>query len=289
MRIEKVRLEHKDVLYERLKKIDTALSDYSFANLYLFRDVHNYEVIFDEEIFIRGKTYDGFTYVMPMVEAGRLDLERLKNLMKDVDFFYPIPEEWLGIFNPEEFQHTYKDGDSDYIYTLEKMASYKGRRLHKKRNLLKQFVTLYEHEAYPLIQGRIEEAIAVLEEWQRDMNAPRDETDYYPCLEALKMCEELVLCGIIYYADREPAGFILGEELGRDMFVLNFAKGKKRFKGIYQYMYNNLANLLPKKYRYFNFEEDLDKEALKIAKSSYVPDAMLKKYRVSMKKQKGVV
>ncbi len=42
MRIEKVRLEHKDVLYERLKKIDTALSDYSFANLYLFRDVHNY-------------------------------------------------------------------------------------------------------------------------------------------------------------------------------------------------------------------------------------------------------
>ncbi len=49
-------------------------------------------------------------------------------------------------------------------------------------------------------------------------------------------------------------------------------------------MYNNLANLLPKKYNYFNFEEDLDKEALKIAKSSYVPDAMLKKYRVSIRK-----
>lgn len=288
MRIEKVRLEHKDVLYERLKKIDTALSDYSFANLYLFRDVHNYEVIFDREIFIRGKTYDGFTYIMPTLEAGKVDLERLKSLMKDVDFFYPMLEEWLGIFSPEEFQHTYKDGDSDYIYTLEKMATYKGRRLHKKRNLLKQFVTLYKHEAYPLIQERIEDAIAILEEWQRDMNVPRDETDYYPCLEALKMCEELVLCGIIYYAENEPAGFILGEELGRDMFVLNFAKGKKRFKGIYQYMYNNLANLLPKKYKYFNFEEDLDKEALKIAKSSYVPDAMLKKYRVSMKKQKGV-
>ncbi len=284
MRIEKVRLEHKDVLYERLKKIDTTLSDYSFANLYLFRDVHNYEVIFDGEIFIRGKTYDGFTYVMPTLEPRNLDLERLKNLMKDVDFFYPMPEEWLGIFNPDQFQHTYKDGDSDYIYTLEKMATYKGRRLHKKRNLLKQFVTLYEHEAYPLIQGRIEDAITILEEWQRDMNASRDETDYYPCLEALKIYEELVLCGIIYYADREPAGFILGEELGRDMFVLNFAKGKKRFKGIYQYMYNNLANLLPKKYKYFNFEEDLDKEALKIAKSSYVPDAMLKKYRVSIRK-----
>ena len=284
MRIEKVRLEHKDALYERLKKTGTALSDYNFANLYLFRDVHNYEVIFDEEIFIRGKTYDGFTYVMPTVEAGRFDLEHLKNLMKDVNFFYPIPEEWLGIFNPEEFQHTYKDGDSDYIYTLEKMASYKGRRLHKKRNLLKQFVTLYEHKAYPLIQGRIEDAIAVLEEWQGDMNVPRDETDYYPCLEALKMCDGLVLCGIIYYADREPAGFILGGELGRDMFVLNFAKGKKEFKGVYQYMYNNLANLLPKKYKYCNFEDDLDKEALKIAKSSYAPDAMLKKYRVSINK-----
>jgi len=75
----------------------------------------------------------------------------------------------------------------------------------------------------------------------------------------------------------------LGEELNQEMFVLNFAKAKKRFKGIYQYMYNNIANLLPQRYKYFNFEEDLGKEPLKVAKSSYIPDALLKKFRVALK------
>ncbi|UCB57144.1 MAG: DUF2156 domain-containing protein [Candidatus Omnitrophota bacterium] len=284
MHVEKMSFKHKDALYEKLKKMGATLSDYNFANLYLFRDVHNYEVIFDKELFIKGKTYDDFTYIMPTEDPRKINLTHLKELMKGVDFCYPIAEEWLEAFNIEGFRRSYKDGDSDYIYTLEKMATYKGRRLHKKRNLLKQFVTLYEHAAHPLTEERIEDAVSVLEAWQKDMGIPSGETDYHPCLEALRMREKLVLCGIIYYANKEAAGFILGAELGNEVFVLNFAKGKRKFKGIYQYMYNNLANLLPKKYKYFNFEEDLDKEALKVAKSSYVPDAMLKKYRVTVKK-----
>jgi hypothetical protein len=110
------------------------------------------------------------------------------------------------------------------------------------------------------------------------------DTDYGPCREALDRYEELVLCGGIYYAGGEPAGFVLGEELGEDTFVLHFAKARTKFKGIYQYLFNTFAKILPPKYKYLNLEQDLDQENLRVFKGSYVPDTMLRKARVSVRR-----
>jgi hypothetical protein len=66
---------------------------------------------------------------------------------------------------------------------------------------------------------------------------------------------------------------------------LHFAKGNRKFKGVYQYMFNQFARILPGKYQYMNFEQDLGKLALRIAKSSYHPDQILEKYRLRRKPQ----
>jgi hypothetical protein len=281
---ERLDFSHKDLLYERLKRIDIPISEYSFPNAYLFRDIHRYEVIIDREIFLKGITYDGHTYLMPTVPVAGIDRHYLKDLMRDVDFLFPVPEAWLPFFGKEEFDFLFKKGDMDYLYTVGKMSTYPGRYLHKKRNLLKQFMTGYSHEEMPLTNERTEHAMYILDEWQKETVSDAGETDFFPCREALQRYDELVLCGGIYYADDEPAGFIVGEELNAETFVLHFAKARKKFKGIYQYMFNSFARVLPEKYRYLNLEQDLDKEALRIAKSSYIPDMMLKKARVSLKK-----
>jgi hypothetical protein len=56
MRSEILGIEHKDLLFPRFKAVHTALSEYTFANLYLFRKNHEYEVLFDKEIFIKGRS-----------------------------------------------------------------------------------------------------------------------------------------------------------------------------------------------------------------------------------------
>jgi hypothetical protein len=282
MRTEKLGIEHQDLLVPRLKKLGVPLSEYSFPNLYLFRANHDYEVLFDKEIFIKGRSYDGRPYLMPTTDLRVMDRSYLKELMRDVDFLYPVPEAWLAAFPAGEFGVDYNTGDADYVYTVEKMSTYKGRNLHKKRNLLKQFLEQYKPGALPLTNGRLNEARAVLDDWLKTAEMKMDETDFGPCLEALDRYDQLVLCGGIYYADDEPAGFVLGEELNDETFVLHFAKAKKKFKGIYQYMFNNFAKILPAKYRYLNLEQDLDKENLRIFKSSYVPDSMLRKARVTL-------
>lgn len=284
MQTEMLGIAHKDLLFSRLKETNSPLSEYTFANLYLFRGNHAYEVVRDGEIFIRGKSYDGHTYVMPTADVRRLDIALLKELMKDVEFLFPIPEEWLTAFSPDEFAITFNEGDQDYVYAVEKMSTYKGRHLHKKRNLLKQFLKSYTHDARPLTNDRLDEARFILNDWLKTTGVSGQENDYGPCLEALDRYEELVLCGGIYYAGGEPAGFVLGEELDQESFVLHFAKARVKFKGIYQHMYNNFAAILPPRYRYINLEQDLEKENLRIFKSSYAPDALLKKARVSLKK-----
>lgn len=60
--------EHKELLHDRMKNIRTRVSEYSFPNLYLFRAAHSYEVIFDGDIYIKGRSYDGFNYLMPTKE-----------------------------------------------------------------------------------------------------------------------------------------------------------------------------------------------------------------------------
>jgi uncharacterized protein len=254
MRIEPLGLQHQSLLAKKLKTVGMGLSDYSFANLYLFRKSHAHELIFDNnEIFVRGMTYDGFYYLMPTKNPGDIDSECLKNMLKNADFLFPIPAAWLDFFSGNHFQKTFLEADSDYIYTISQMVSYAGNKLHKKRNLLNQFLQSYEHQAYPLIPEQLNAAKEILEQWQEQSGKDKQSTDYYPCLEALNLNEQLVLCGMIYYVGKEPAGFVLGEELTSDMFDIKFAKAKKKFKGIYQYLYNDFAKLLPEKYAYFNF------------------------------------
>jgi hypothetical protein len=283
---EQLALDHKGLLAERFKKIDVSLSEYSFANLYLFRHRHDYKVMIDgKDVFVSGRTYNGMSYIMPTIDIGKDDPETAAYIDKligvagaDYDLIFPIPEEWLKKF--EGAREDYVEEDSDYIYTVEKLSTYKGQKLHGQKNLLNQCKNLYEPYAKPLTKERLNDAKEIVDQWLKDTGVAKSGVDYHQCMEALDLNEELVLCGLIYYAGQEPAGFLIGENINKSMFALHFAKAKRKFKGIYQFMYNDFANILPQHYEWLNFEQDLGISALKIAKSSYHPDRKLKKYRI---------
>jgi hypothetical protein len=282
MKWETLTIEHKSKLYNLLKNTETKIAEYSFANIYLFRKHHEYEVLMkDDFILIKGKSYDGKKYIMPLNLDAFLKSELIDEMLKEIDFIFPIDEAWLTLFSQDKYDFFYKDGDTDYVYNIEKMRSFAGKKLHGKRNLIHQFEKSYTCEPLPLFgEERLKDAKKILEVWQEESGQTKEETDFDACMEALELYEELVLCGFIYYVDGKPAGFIIGEELCEDTFALHFAKGMTVYKGIYQFMFNNFSKILPDKYKFVNFEQDLDKENLRLAKMSYEPDLLVKKYRV---------
>ena len=157
--------------------------------------------------------------------------------------------------------------------------------LAKKRNLLKQYNEGYKIEDYELTLDRFEDAKYILDIWEKDIQSMDNHgTDYAETFEALEKMNEFNLRGMISYADNKPSGFVLGEELNDESFALHFAKGIREYKGIYQHLYNAFSQRMLPQYKYMNFEQDLGKDTLRQAKSTYYPDEMRKKYRVALKK-----
>ena len=286
MEFETLEYAHRARLAPILRAKNSYLSEYSFTNAYLFRNPHKYQVaVSDGCTFLHGVTYDNKTYMMPVCPLEIIPTSKLIEMGSHVDFFFPIQEEWLSFFPEDKFSYTFLDGDSDYIYLTERLATMAGRKLAKKRNLLKQYNEGYKIEDYELTLDRFEDAKYILDIWEKDIQSMDNHgTDYAETLEALEKMNEFNLRGMISYADNKPSGFVLGEELNDESFALHFAKGIREYKGIYQHLYNAFSQRMLPQYKYMNFEQDLGKDTLRQAKSTYYPDEMRKKYRVALKK-----
>ncbi len=286
MEFKTLEYSHRQELAPILRAKNSYLSEYSFTNAYLFRNPHKYQVAqSDGCTFLHGVTYDNKTYMMPVCPLEIIPTTKLIEMGALIDFFFPIQEEWLSFFPEDKFEYSYLDGDSDYIYLTERLATFAGRKLSKKRNLLKQYNEGYTINDYPLTPERFDDAKYILDIWEHDIQmAENHGTDYQETLEALEKMTEFNLRGMISYADNKPSGFVLGEEINDESFAFHFAKGIREYKGIYQHLYNSFSQQLLEEYKYINFEQDLGKDTLKQAKSTYYPDEMRKKYRVALKK-----
>lgn len=287
MKKEPLGIQHKSILSSRLRDVSVRLSEFSFANLFLFRETHKYEVAVDDEgcIFITGLTNDKCPFVLPLCEKKKPDIEDIRNMISEFNMLYPISDSWIGIFDPREFEVWHNEDDSDYIYKVEKMATYSGRHLSKKRNLLKQFHAEHSYERLELVPEIRKQAQGILRTWQDEMPLGEDETDYKSAVEALEYMDELDLGGYLYIIDGAPGGYVLGEHITDDTYALHFAKALTRYKGVYQFMYNDLAKHLLGHATYMNFEQDLGLQSLRQAKASYKPDHMGMKYRVTFKSE----
>lgn len=281
--IEVIDLKHRDGLAERFKKMNLRISDYTFANVYLFRNFSHYEFVTREcGLFVSGWNKQKQNYVMPLDDPHGCDFKTFADILGTRDFFFPIPEEWLVYFPKDKFNVSFDESESDYLYLTENMAGFKGKQYLRHRNHLKQFLASYIPEGAPISDNNVSDAMAVLQEWQDASRMSSDKTDFEQCSEALQKFSGLALRGIIYYIADQPAGFIIGEALTDDTFCLHFAKASKRYHGIYEYMFNDTAKRLKSEYKYLNLEEDMGNKNLRRTKNSYGPEFLLKKYRVGI-------
>lgn len=289
MEISNLSLTDKSWLAPQLFTIGEDLSEYSFSNLFLFRDKHHYRLVkVGNSSFLLGFSYDGVAYLMPTVAFSKQSVQMLQQViatLPEVEMIFPVPESALSFFPSELFQIETLPADMDYLFTREKLRDFPGRHLHGKRNLVKQFREGCSALSLPLDSPqRRSEAALILSTWQEDSTLPPEKTDFYACKEALRLYDELDLEGFLFFAGETPVAFSLGEAIAPSVYGLHFAKANKRFKGAYQYLFSETARLMDSRYNWLNLEQDLGNAALRSAKSSYRPDKMGKKYRLFIKK-----
>ena len=271
-----ITMDTRPILHPKFQSLKDGISEFAFANIYLFRDVHNYRFSrIANEIIITGSDGDTPFFMLPF---GFPDKETLNSLFHDYKNLKAATEDQAKMLAGLGY-HILEDRDNfDYLYSREELAELAGRKYHKKKNLVNAFINNYNYEGKPLLEEFIPHALEVLESWRNGRDNPGD---YKASREALEMSEALQLCGGIYYVDSKPAAFTLGEELaGGESFVIHFEKALSQYKGIYQFVNQCFASILPEKYLYINREQDLGDPGLRQAKLSYRPVEFVKKYRI---------
>jgi len=173
----------------------------------------------------------------------------------------------------------------DYLYARSDLAELAGKKYHKKRNLVSQFVNAYSHEERPLTRDLAPVALEILEQWRADKAASGavEAGDYAAAREALERFDSLALRGRVFFVDGAPAGYCLGESVAKGrMFAIHFEKGLERYKGIYQFMNKEFAQSLPRFFTFLNREQDLGDEGLRQAKMTYRPAGFVRKFTASL-------
>ena len=273
-----ITLDLRPTLHPLFQSLKEGISEFAFANLYLFRDVHKYRIskLGETNFVISGNDDHSPFFMLPF---GLPENPLLKTLFDDHDLLKAATESQADELMKLGYKVEEDRNNFDYLYSREELTKLAGRKYHKKKNLVNAFINNYNYEGKPLLEEFIPDTLQVLELWRDNRDNPGD---YKANREALERSEELQLCGGIYYVEDEPAAFTLGEELAQgESFVIHFEKALGKYKGIYQFINKCFASILPEKYKYINREQDLGNPGLRQAKMSYRPVGFVKKYRVT--------
>ena len=285
--MQKLDLAWRDAWSARLQSLHTglgehALADVSADNLYLFREAHDYRFSAGDWPVVVGHTYDGTPHALPLFDLRAAPTEVLAHLLRQHGCLYPLSalqqQQWTKAHPGLQVDWTSVRDDADYVYAGPTFQTYAGR--HAKRNLVKQLLSNHSVVARPYSLACLGEALTVLQTWMADKRKQAGEADEGPCREALQRAPAWGWQGLMFWADGQPAGFILAEALQAGVWVMRFAKASTAFKGLPQYMFQSFCqDPAARQVDWLNFEQDLGLARFRQTKMSYRPTHLLTKYR----------
>jgi uncharacterized protein len=278
-----ITLEDKPLLDRLFSDLQPRISEFTFANLFLFRTVHDYRLtLVKDAVVVLGKGYDGASYFLPPLcgdIAGALDELFAVGLM-----LYGADDAFAESFLQTPELELVPDRDNfDYLHVKQEMALLNGKEYHKKKNRVNYFLVRHRYQAEFYESRHLEGALALLEEWRRvkmEMGPSSVQGEVEGAAEALRLHRELGLAGVVLLVEGQVKGFALGEQLNASTAVCHFEKGDLFMEGLSQLLDREFSRLLFTDCQYLNREQDLGELSLRQSKLSYRPFDMVKKYRV---------
>ncbi|MDA8431034.1 MAG: phosphatidylglycerol lysyltransferase domain-containing protein [Geobacteraceae bacterium] len=261
-------------------------SELTFAGLYLFRTAHEYCLsLAGDSIVVRGKGYDGTCYCLPPLGG---DVAGACDLLLDAGLkLYGVEEAFAAQLQQNVTFELVENRESfDYLYLREEMATLPGNRFHKKKNRINYFTSRHSYEVQIYSAQYLCGCLQLLDEWGRVAEVEGNRSfgmEMDAAAEALSRAGALGLKGIVVVVGGVVRAFALGELLNRETAVCHFEKADHFMEGLSQLVNREFARLLFTDRRYINREQDLGEPGLRIAKLSYHPVELVKKFWVRRK------
>ncbi|ETR70383.1 MAG: hypothetical protein OMM_03280 [Candidatus Magnetoglobus multicellularis str. Araruama] len=267
-------------------------SDYSFVNLCGWAGEYQLTWRFTEPLIWLKQQLPQPKFWAPVGDWKNVSWPQVFKQIHLPATFTRVPEKLLDIWKDcggLRLEITEERNNWDYIYEASDLINLRGNRYHKKKNLLNQFIKKYDYQYFSLNTERIDETLALQEDWCTWRNCESDETlasenkAIANVLRSYRLFDNI--CGGVIFVNQLVTAYTVAELFSDDMIIIHFEKGCPLYKGVYQAM-NQLFLFHNADHRWVNREQDLGDSGLRKAKMSYHPSFFLKKYSVKVQEQK---
>lgn len=279
-----------EVIRRYAEKYNQFCCEFSFANLYLWNDLYHYKMTwFNDWLVIIDPEND--YCLMPLGEnITPSALQNLSECLQKEGYsgdISNVPPEVIE--NHPELSRYYDiesyRGMAEYIYSCEKLAELKGKKLRKKRNHISQFKRKYPDYQLRTMDVVTRKDCLVMSEriLEQAIKTGSDSEGIQEELIAIKTAfntfDGIALEGLAIYAGGEDkigkeaclAGFSIYSRLNKDVYTIHFEKFDYHYNGIAQIINQETAKALKERCTYINREQDLGIPGLRKAKLSYEP------------------
>jgi hypothetical protein len=289
-RFKAIEFQDKEVFDKILGLDPPVVSEFTFTNLFIWRHQHRpvwrvqegcLLVILQPEggepfgLFPAGKGDKGAALEALCWELGELtDEVRVCRVDEENARRYATPARYSVELDPD---------NSDYVYLADDLIALSGRKYHRKKNHLNQFIKNHDFEYRPLDAELVKYFLDMQEQWCRMRECVENPgllSEDFAVREALTRWGELDYQGGAIVIGGKIEAFSLGEALNEETAVIHIEKANPDIPGLYAAINHLFCRNAWSHMKYINREQDLGIEGLRKAKESYHPHHMVHKYTV---------
>ena len=182
---------------------------------------------------------------------------------------------------------------SEYVYSVDKLKKLPGMKFKAERNCIHQFFRDYKgrYEIRKISPEHIDMLREFQAKWLAEKITAEDNSTYQHYLllddETVQTAFDdyfaLGLSGIVIFIDGALAGYAFGSHLSDSVFDTIAEKGSRSIRDIYLILKRGLLTMCCEGCKYFNYEEDIGVEGLRMMKMKFKPEHLMTKFILTEK------
>lgn len=274
--------------------------DYTIGAIYQWRAYFASAVAFVGPVAVLRADYpfpeDGHSYMFPIGGGGSAAIEAALDAVEEYTAALGIPLRYCAVpeagaavlrarYGARAVCTVHRDW-ADYLYMLDDLKTFPGKRFHGQRNHLNRFYKDNPGSRYvPITWDTLPRARAFLTEYvyRTPARSPIEAEEQCRAQELLEAVSLLQLqAGYLETARGDIVALAIGEVVGDTLYV-HVEKARLDYPGAYQAIVSAFAcHAAQPDTRYCNREDDSGEEGLRRSKEAYHPVAMIDKYWVNI-------
>ncbi|GHV08333.1 hypothetical protein AGMMS50229_16580 [Campylobacterota bacterium] len=311
-------MEAKESMERYLAFVDTEVSDYTFAQNYIWLTYSSgFYAIVNDTFCLFLLSGEELTMLLPplgeqdKVNDALIECFEIMNTHNSSIYFSRI--DYVCDSFLYSFVNYLEDGTEifeilesflvekrlvDYIYLTDDLIDLKGNAYHTKRNEINKFRNAYPNTTVEVLEPEKhgEAIMTLLNRWisNRFKYMPKDQTEKFldgisherfAIKRILKHYRELSLVGIVLKMGDDMVGFTVGEKLNCNSASVLIEKTDFDVLGSAQYIFREFCKVLKEAYgcKYINVGDDMGFDNLRKVKLSYRPHKLVTKYTIYQK------